>query len=192
MWDRIVVKAKPASSPVSLDEVKGWLAIDSSDDDALLKLMIDAAVSMIDGPAAYGIALMQQDWQISYPDFQNPIITPGWPVKSVISVSHLDASGAIVTIPEAEYRVILDQEPVRILPPRGQFWPATLCEPGAVKVVYRLGESTAGEVDPQLRRAVLMLVAHSHAVREAAGEALHEVPYGVDQVINEYRRSLAA
>ena len=192
MWGRVIVKAKPALLPVTLGEVKGWLAIDFADHDAMLNLMIGAAVSMIDGPGAYGIALMQQDWQISYPDFRNPIIAPGWPVKSVVSLSHLDASGSTVVVPEANYRAILDEEPVRVLPARGQSWPVTLSEPGAVKIAYRLGEAQPDQVDPQLRRAVLMLVAHFYTNREAASEVQQVVPFGIEEILREYQRGAAS
>lgn len=48
-------------------------------------------------------------------------------------------------------------------------------------------EDTFPEVPPALAQAVLMLAAHWYENREATGQSQREMPFGVGEIVNEYR-----
>ena len=56
---------------------------------------------------------------------------------------------------------------------------------------YVIEDTFGGEdqapIPPALVEAVSQLAAHWYEQREAAGESMREVPFGVNQIVNEYR-----
>lgn len=194
MWRGVTVLTKPASRPVTTATAKAWSRIEHAYDDTIIETMIDAAVAAIDGPSGVGVAMMQQTWRKTLDAFPTEILLPGWPIKSVSTITYIDPDGAEQTINGSTGALVdLGSEPVRVRPLYGQSWPATRAQIGAVKVDYLVGEASSADIDRALISAVLMLTAYRYERREAvAAETLGEIPLGVSDILNQYRRSYVA
>lgn len=194
MWDRVKVIAKPTGDIISLAALKLRLRIDGDDEDDLLMSYLRGAVARIDGPDGIGYAMLEQTWRLTLDAFPHTITLPGAPIKRVAKISYLDASGVEQVLDAADYRVVVDMEPARVMPATGKFWPATLHAVGAVKIDYVLGEADAAAVPADLVDAVCLLVGHRYENREAVsvGNTVTEFPLGVEWLLKDYRRGAVA
>lgn len=192
MWSGVTVVTRPTSLPVTLATAKKWLRIDHADDDTIINHALASAVASIDGPNGIGIAMMSQTWRRSMSDFCDRIWLPGWPVKSVSSITYLDADGVRQTVDSDDYVVDIDGSIASAFPAWGLSWPAARSRVGSIEVTYLVGEAAAADIRPNLISAVLMLTSHRYEYREAAvAGGLVEIPLGVRSILDEYRRSHA-
>lgn len=131
----------PAAFPVSIDDVKKSLRIDSDDDDDLIESLIQAAVDHYEGwTGILGICLVEQTWRQSFDRFGRALCLPLGPVIQAASVSWRNAAGQISTIPAASYSLETrsgGQSEIRFRNAFSQ--PSDLYERGAVTVEYKAG-----------------------------------------------------
>ncbi|KEP68527.1 DNA-packaging protein [Thioclava dalianensis] len=52
---------------------------------------------------------------------------------------------------------------------------------------FKIEDEFGVDGTPSLKEAVLQLAAHWYENREAAGDGLREIPFGVDEIVREYR-----
>jgi uncharacterized phiE125 gp8 family phage protein len=108
------------------------------------------------------------------------------PVTAVVSVKYDDSEGVERTL--ADYRLI-EGTNAKLLPAFGVSWPVTASGPGTVRIVYTAGYAT-DEVPSALDQAVLLLLGHYYANREAvhAGDRAGavELPLGVEALLASY------
>lgn len=103
-YPHMTLVTPPASEPLTLAEVKGFLRIDSNDEDTLLtELMIavrKAAESFINA------ALLTQTWELEFNSYV-PLqaMLPFGPVQSINFVKLLDKQGNETTFSSAAYRL---------------------------------------------------------------------------------------
>lgn len=137
---RVIVPPQPV---VSLEDAKGFLRIDHSDDDALLTSLIAAATGSIDGPAGWlGRALGPQTLEATMPSFC------GWnfglpypPLIGAVEVKYLDQDGVEQTVSDADYRLVGN----RVWFGSSYSFPSVACAPDAIRVRYKAGyNGTAG------------------------------------------------
>ncbi|UXT99915.1 head-tail connector protein [Agrobacterium tumefaciens] len=131
----------PAALPVSIDDVKKSLRIDSDDDDDLIGGLIQAAVDHYEGwTGILGICLVEQTWRQSFDRFDRALCLPLGPVIQAASVSWRNAAGQISTIPAASYALETSaggQSRIRFRNAFAQ--PSDLYERAAVSVEYKAG-----------------------------------------------------
>jgi uncharacterized phiE125 gp8 family phage protein len=193
-WDRVTIKTKPADVPVTLAEAKEWCAAtDFTDDDDLITSLVESATSKIDGPRGIGIACFTQTWELSLDAFETEIILPGWPVKSVSSVTYVDIDGATQTIDSADYQLDIKGDKVRLRPSYGLSWPTPRLINAAVSISYVVGEAQV-DIEPLIKLAIKQMVAHWYENREAISETgFNDVPMSATQIMRDYfRGSIAA
>lgn len=170
----------PAASAVPLVEAKAHLRVDHDEDDALIAGLVDAATGHLDGwTGVLGRALMPQVWEMTLDRFpRSEIRLPLGPVASIVSISYDDSAGVEQVVESDQYRVDARGWPA---PVSGAAWPSTA---GAVRVRWTAGTGCPAPV----KHAILLLVGHWYAAREAAGAALAEMPFGVAALIAPWRR----
>lgn len=166
-----------ASLAVSVAEAKAWCRIDGAADDALLSLLIETASAQIEEMT--GRALVEQAWRLTLDEFSDSIELPKGPVSAVSSVKYYDAAGALQTLAGSVYSLDLVSDPQWLVLNAGESWPDLLDAVNVVTIDFTTGYS---EVPPQLRTALLMLVAQWYDNR-----APGEVPAGVAVLIERYR-----
>jgi uncharacterized phiE125 gp8 family phage protein len=164
-------------TPVTLDEVKTEIGIESSDWDAKLTLDIAIAASAIEEWT--GRAIGAQTWEYTLPAFIDEIDLPYGPVTGITSVTYLDANRITETLGASNYIADLVSDPQRIVRDPDASWPATAKVPNAVIIRFVTGFATT---PPLIKKAILATVAHWFVNRETA-----ELPKGVMTLLDSYR-----
>lgn len=180
---------KPATAEIiSLEEAKTHLNVTSAADDALIARLIGTAVAKLDGPKGLlGRSLAPAQYRMTLDAFTPVIEVPLPPVRSVDAVTYVDATGAIITIAPAAYRVsgLDDDTPAAIDLPAASRWPPTPRAPEAVQILFTAGYGT---LPIPLASAILMHVAHLYENREASlvGVSAQVLPMGYDDLVEPY------
>ncbi len=198
----------PAAEPVTLAMAKQQLVVDYTNDDPLITAYITAARQYCEKLMQRHIynrtMLLTLDYfplasecvnganQYAYVSSyirSLSILLPKPGLVSVQSITYLSDNNVTLTMDPAAYVVDTMSEPGRIMPAPGTFWPyQNQYIPGQVQVAYTSGTYGDGvEVDdcPQtIKLAILLLVSHWYAHREASTEAtLNNIPLGATELL---------
>ncbi|WP_421565915.1 head-tail connector protein [Ochrobactrum sp. EDr1-4] len=191
---------EPPQPIVTLEEAKRHLIVDFDDDDELIRSLLLAATSWIDGPTGWlGCALGVQTLELCVADFyslacqQGIIPLPYPPIVEIVSITYRDPAGASIVMPASEYEATLGG--VR---PLHNGWPTAEGTADSVRIRYKVGWQRPDPVDssklisdaPQaIRTAIMMLVAQWYAVREAATTegSVNKMPFAVEALLQPYR-----
>lgn len=177
----IVVIDHPNGFPVSLEEAKKHLhAEEFTDDDVYIEALIAAATGNIDGPAgSLGRALLTQtlEWrgdEFGYCDIR--LAFP--PIAEVLSVKYDDADGAEQEVSDDDYRLVGQPGMPRVALAYGASWPTVRSQSEAVRIQYTAGYGDAEDVPAPIKQAILLMVGHWYANREAVvvGAIVSELP----------------
>lgn len=181
----------PAIEPVSVAEVRAQCRIDDSTEDALLAIYIQAARQHAEG--LLFSALVTQTWEQTldaFPAEEIKLLKP--PVLGVTSVAYIDASGAVVTLPEASYVLDAATGPGWLFPASGTSWPSTSAVINAVRIRFTAGFGpSATDVPAPIRQWLLLTIAYLHAQREShdlAGKVTAIPNRFVDSLLDPYRQ----
>lgn len=184
---RLTQTTAPITTSVDLVLAKVQCRVEHSDDDSFIDSLIGAADRHIE--RILGRAVMPQTWLLELAAWQDVLVLPVEPVRSVV-VTYTDAAGDQQTLDAASYSL--------------SAWPSMATEwrfvSGAlqpelhegeypVRFAIAAGYANAYAVPDDLKAAVQMLVSHWYQHREAvAAGAMTEVPMGVSALIAPYRR----
>jgi uncharacterized phiE125 gp8 family phage protein len=150
------LKIPPASEPISLGELKGYLRIADTVDDALLTMIIAGARQRAEEYT--GRALINQTWVLTLEGFadQRQIELPRSPLQSVTAVRTYDGKNNASVFSADNYWV--DVSGGRLALNAEAQWPADLRPAGGVEVEYVAGYgTTAGPVPEAIRIGILLL-----------------------------------
>ena len=206
----VKVITKPTVEPVSLEQAKAHLRVDTTDQDDLIEALITAARQRIEDET--GRALITQtleiamDYFVEPPDLRFvtlPYITPAKaialprpPLQSLKRISYYDGDGNEVMLhdevgsPTVISDLVVDtySEPGRLVPASGGSWPSTQDRANAVVIRYVAGYGNDGEAVPKpITQAILLLIGHMHENPSAVGEQRYELPMGVEWLIARHR-----
>lgn len=191
---------EPPQPIVTLEEAKRHLIVDFDDDDELIRSLLLAATSWIDGPTGWlGCALGVQTLELRVDDFyslacqQDVIPLPYPPILEIISITYRDPEGVSVVMPDGDYEPTLGG--VR---PFRDGWPSAEGTAESVLIRYKVGWQKQDPADPAklvpdvpqaIRTAIMMLVAQWYAVREAATTegSVNKMPFAVEALLQPYR-----
>lgn len=181
--------AAPAVEPVGLIEMKGYLRLDTGDEDDLVSALIQSARLTVE--AATGLALLAQSWRLRLGRWPSDGIVPIplSPLMSIDAVRGAPASGGAVAIDPDLYRLDEAANPVRLLLDRTlQF------EAGGLEIDVTAGFGTAPERVPQpLRLALRRLAAHWFEHRgDARGAGASALPGEVSALLAPFVRARLA
>lgn len=177
----------PLVEPVSLLDAKNHLRIDAefTQDDLYLQGLITAARIHVEN--ASDRTLIRSKWQMKFDVF------PGWgielpkpPIMSdAVEVTYVPSDGVYVPVSFTNFRTDRDATPAAIYPQWNGFWPTCRGAENDVTVSYWAGFGPSGEQVPTpARHAILMLVAHWYANREAvAPGSMNPVPMAVELML---------
>lgn len=165
------VTTAPAALALSLTEVKNYLKVSGTDEDALLTTLINAAAHHAQNYLEQ--AIITQTITEKYDELGTSIRLSVNPVQSVSSVQYLDADGTTQTLASTEY--IADEYSRRavIEPKNSVSWPTVLNQRNAVTVVYVAGYgATEASVPADIKLALMKIVADAYDNRQ---DAIHEI-----------------
>ena len=148
----------PEALPVSLDELKLHVRVDTDDFDDDLTLKLEAAVRHVEEITRR--ALITQEWKLSLPRFpygDRELVLPKGSLQAVSEITYLDAVGERVTLDEDDYVVSSATEPARIVPAFATFWPIARRMLDSVQITFTCGFGDgAADVPADLRHAILL------------------------------------
>lgn len=185
-----VLVTPAAATPVSLTEAKAHLRVDHTSEDTLITSLVEAATAHLDGYSGIlGRALVTQTWRQDFDGFWHCLRLP-IPAATVSALKWTDDADtpAETTIAASNYELQNDAlgSFVRLID--DFVYPSNLAETRAVRVTFTAGYGAASAVPGSIKAAILLLVGHWYANREAVGESMSELPMAVDALLAPYRR----
>lgn len=185
-----VLVTPPAAAPLTLDEVKAQIRTDSSDEDALLTILIAAAVAYLDGwTGILGRCMVTQTWRRSFDDLARCLRLP-LPASNISSITVQASDGTQSTVAGSNYTLQEDELGSFVRFKDSYSFPSDLYETKAVAVTFTAGFGTAADVPADLKIAMLMLIGHWFSNRETVniGNIVSSLPFGFDAFVSKYRR----
>jgi uncharacterized phiE125 gp8 family phage protein len=186
----------PTVEPVSLQEAKAHLRVNFTDDDALIAIYIKTAVAWLEGSGiardgVLGGVMVNQTWRLAV---DGPTISGVIPIEHgpVISITEIRAikDGVATVWPATNYRLGRDGSTAFVILSSTGSWPDRDDREDALQITYLAGYGEApADVPAPLRAAIMLMVGHFYANREAgaSGRELVEIPFGVAELIAPYR-----
>ena len=187
----LLLTGGPLGEPVSLNEAKAHMRVDSADEDMLISGLITSARIYIETSTAQ--VLLTQNWSYfldGWPS-DNIVRLPLSPVQSITSVKVYDAGDVAATVSPGDYYTDTISGPARIIMRAGQAWPVPGRPLNGIEIGFSAGYGTLdSDVPATLRQAMLLLVAHWYEHREPVlldGRAV-KVPHSVAALLGAHRR----
>jgi uncharacterized phiE125 gp8 family phage protein len=176
------VVTPPAEEPVSLVEAKAHLREDGSDHDLEIGLLVSAARDHIEDVC--GVYFAQQVVEATFGTFPPREIQLRRPVISIDSVTYDDIDGVEQTVDAEGY---INDLAGWVIPLND--WPATREAASSVRIRFTVGYEDAADVPAPIKAAILLLVGHWYANKEAVivGKTAVEAPMSVKALIAPYR-----
>jgi uncharacterized phiE125 gp8 family phage protein len=170
----------PDEEPVTLQEARAHLRLESGEDDYLTALIKTARRYC---EAFQQRAYVTQTWDLYLNSFPCGCIKVSLPpLQSVTFIKYKDCEGILQTLDPSEYLVDVFSEPGFIFFAYEKSWPATYPEANAVQIRFVAGYGAAAEVPCEIKHAILLKVADLYEHR--GGDE------GMDKNINEAIESL--
>lgn len=178
----------PTSRPITLDEVKRHLRIETNDDDLYLESLIDCAITHLESVS--GLKLITQTWRQyldKLPD-DNTVRLAVYPVRAIISVVYFDANGDEQEVPNTQLELDRFSNPARLMV-SSSFSIASAFNGIEIQIKAGFGNISI-DVPDSLLRALLILIAHNYEFRGAVpmGDIPASEPHGFRTLIAPFRR----
>ncbi|MES2173851.1 MAG: head-tail connector protein [Pseudomonadota bacterium] len=173
------------AEPVTLPQAKAHCRVLSDDEDGLIAALITAAREWVENFT--GHILVQREVTQRLSCFRYPRLF-AWPIAddATITATYVDSDGATQTLTGA--RLIFGNGWTELAAAFGSTWPTSY---GPATVTVEAGYPTAADVPQSMKQAILLLVAHWFANREAVSDkTMTEVPMAVEALCRPYRMVL--
>ena len=169
------------SEALSISDVKTHLRITGTDDDEAIRLFIAAIRRKAE--TYLGKSLITSTWQLKLDCFSDEIELPMQPVQSVSSVSYVDTDGATQAFANIQF-----DRGGRLKPSYSNVWPSTRKQYDAVTITYITGETHAGNVQQDIKLAMLLWIGACDLNREdIAFTQISEIPNSAKDLLAPYR-----
>lgn len=156
-------------------------------DDALIAIWIKAAREYCEGFTNRALATQTiEAYYNGFPSFLNHIELPKPPLQSVTSVKYKDYAGVETTLAvTTQYLVDTDSSFGRIVLPYGVAWPCFIPYPvNPVTIRFIAGYYASNLIPESIRQAMLLLIGHWSANREAVGSVTGEIAFAVRALLS--------
>jgi uncharacterized phiE125 gp8 family phage protein len=172
----------PATTPVSVSDVKAHLDISGATDDQILTSFIAAVMGMIDGYGGYlGRCVVAQQWAQDYRGWPcDRILLLPFPDCSAATLSYRDQAHANQTMPSAGHSAPIKRPGGDAVVIYGETaLPALSNRPGPVSAAFTAGFATVPEA---IRQAVILETAALYARRGRDPTLAKETVFGVSSM----------
>ncbi len=181
--------------PVTLTEAKLHLRVDFSDEDTLISNYIAAATAFAEEYTRMSLLTTTIRQALSdFPAYSlyNPfqairLFRP--PLQELLTVKYYDSDNVQQTLYDSAgdtSKLIIDSTryPARIYPAYDTTWPTTASRPDAVEVRYKAGWSSAAQVPPDIKQAILLLIGEMYERRE---NFVKQLPTAAERLLDNWR-----
>lgn len=153
-------------------DLRNWLRVDDSSEDALIAELIHVATSKLDGP--YGdlcVQIADATYEERFQRFDSQMPLGISPVSEIVSITYVDPAGATQNDDPAHWEIVdIASSSWAVLARRDKARPFPLVSTTAhfpVKVRFIAGFGAPSDVPPVLRHVVRMTVASMYDMRES-------------------------
>jgi len=175
-----------AVEPVTLNQMKDWLSIDSTctEFDAMLTAQLPVARRMVEDLSGYKLGLSTVDFL--FPSFSGELWLEQGGVDAVTYVKYYDGKNELQTLETEAYVTQLVEQPAMVFPEYNYTYPVTYTRWDAVQV--RVTTGATGYPQPLLT-ALRMIVAHWFENRQSVviGHGANEIPLTSRHIIEIYK-----
>ena len=205
---RLSVVTAPSAEPVTTDEVKLWLRVDDTADDALIAGLITAARSIFE--QLTGRALVETTYLATWDGLprvgtyggaglSRELELPRAPFAATSPVAwlkYLDEDGVEQTVASSDYTVETGRDAARyprLVLNEAASWPTLGSYPGALRCQFTAGYGAASDVPAEIKVCLKQLVTHLYQNRAPVnvGNIVNELPWALSTLIELHRiRSL--
>lgn len=178
--------------PVTVEEVKDWLRIDSDDEVDTLRSLIKAARQKCETYTRRQFITATYKYYLDdFPsDATDILVLPRPPLQSINSITYVDTAGDTQTWSSDEYSADTKTEPGRVKLGYTYVWPASRNQRHAVTVTYVAGYGDSASFVPEsIKTAVKFWVAHWYENRELVqtGTTVTPMPMTVEAILQPER-----
>lgn len=180
----------PTQEPITLDEARDHLRIDTTDELPVLDQLIVAAREYTE--SVLGRSILTQTITAYYQSWPRRLflLQRAAPLQSVTSIKYLDTEGVQQTLSTDIYDVFTAPEPGEVRLGYRESWPTHRYETDAIEIAYVSGWTAPGLVPASLRQALLLLIGHWHENREDTTPlTIQQVPRAFDALVSSHRVS---
>jgi uncharacterized phiE125 gp8 family phage protein len=181
----------PNAEPVSLEEAKLHVRADGDAEDSLIEGIITSAREYCETYTRRALATQTVEAYLDAFPRTEYIELPRPPLQSVVSVVCKDIAGSETTLVENEdYLVDLESSIGSIVLPYGKNWPSVTSYPiNPIKIRLTAGYSTGIPIPKMVKQAMLLLIGHWYANREAVltGSISKELEFSVRTLLTMHR-----
>lgn len=169
MIPRVAVVTAATVEPITVAELKEFLKLDSNGEDAVLAVLLTAAVN--EAEKWTHRAFVNRTLRVWF-DYAPPgggnFELPYSPAVSITSIKSYDDDDTETTMDADDYKTDLVGEPPRISLPRGGTWPSSLRPMNAVAIEYVAGYgAAASNVPAGIKNALFMICAHYYEGKDS-------------------------
>lgn len=199
----------PKSEPLTLDEAKKHLRIDTTDEDVLTSIRLKAARSACEQHMSR--ALINQRWKLTldrFPREMEPLRLYRPPFRALVSLRYMDENQAWQTMDPLTLRTVKDANAAWLVP--NDNWPDTYDAIGVVEATWDAGYIDGlavpqGGGDPQpsdgdptdaipfeIKAAILLTLGTLDVFHEDAvsGTIVTQLPRGAEALMSPFRASI--
>lgn len=178
---RLKLKTAPTAEPITLEEAKNYLKIETADDNVLINALITSARQL--GEKCTRRAFITQTWQAFFDSVSAEFEIPKPPLQSVESIKVLDEEGNETTVDSSYYDVDKSENsPGRVKLKSGCCWPTHRGFASFI-VEFKAGYGDAADSVPQLLKLrILQLIGHLYDNRDS-----QEIPEEVQRLFASFK-----
>jgi uncharacterized phiE125 gp8 family phage protein len=181
-----IVTTPPADEPLTVSEVKNFLKVDFSDDDALIGILITAARESAEKYCQ--IAILPQTITEKFSRFRAyGLHLSISPLIEIVEISYKDVGGEAQTLSEDVYSADAYVRPPLVYRIPYNDFPATFAVPDAVTVEYEAGYEDAAAVPTPIKMAMLLMISDWYDNRT---DGVKNLPTASQILLNKYRVTL--
>jgi uncharacterized phiE125 gp8 family phage protein len=153
----------PAAEPVTLDQAKAWLKVDTSDEDALISSLVSAARARAEWHT--GRAFVTQSWTLWLDEWREPCAEiPLPPLQGVSSLTLYARDDSATVLGAGNYTVDAASQPGRVMLKQCVAL-ANLRPINAAAIAFTAGYGGADAVPGPISQAILEIAAVLYAHR---------------------------
>lgn len=169
----------PAAEPLTMDEVRLHVRVETEEEDALLDRLIRVARQRCEQYT--GRVLITQSWRLALDSWPGRIVDlPFPPLSAVTSVSTLASDETASAVSAGLYAVDAAAVPGRIIRKSGNAWPVPGRTYNGIQIEFDAGYGANWNSVPEpLRQGMLLLIGHLFERREGEGASLPPAAEGL-------------
>lgn len=185
----------PADPVLTVAECKSHLRVTHSDDDTLIGLFRDAAITRLDARGNLGRCMVSQTWRQDYACWpEGGILRLPFPdVSAVTSLKYSDENDVEQTVSASLYALREDELGSGLWFKKDFTTPNFNTDrPDPIRCLFVAGFGTAADVPAAIKAGMLLMVGDLYENRESTaigvGIDVRPLPLGVDALLGPYRR----